>query len=73
MPTKKELLEIHTYKSEDFSTDKRVFYSLHKENDKDLSKNPTIKYLALLTKKLQEKGILSEAEIDDLLLEAVYC
>jgi hypothetical protein len=60
MPTKEELLEIHTYKLEDFSTDKRVFYSLHKENDKDLSKVPTIKFLALLTKKLQEKGILPE-------------
>jgi hypothetical protein len=72
MPTKEELLEIHTYKLENFSTDKRVFYSLHKENDKDLSKVPTIKFLALLIKKLQEKGILSEAEIDDLLLEAVY-
>ena len=72
MPTKEELLETHTYKLEGFSTDKRVFYSLHKETDKDLSKVPTIKFLALLTKKMEEKGILSEAEIDDLLLDAVY-
>lgn len=72
MPTKEELLEIHTYKFEGFSTDKRVFNSLHKENDKDRSKIPTIKFLALLTKKMEEKGILSEAEIDDLLLDAVY-
>lgn len=70
MPTKEELLEIHTHKLEGFSTDKRVFYSLYKE--KDLSKVPTIKFLGLLTEKLQEKGILSEEEVDDLLLEAVY-
>ena len=72
MPTKEELLEKHTHKLEGYSTYKRVYYSLRKETDKDLSKVPTIKFLALLTKKMEEKGILSEAEIDDLLLDAVY-
>lgn len=72
MPTKEELLEKHTYKLEGFDTEKRVFYSLHKEKDKDLSKIPPIKFLALLTKKLEEKGFLSEEEIDNLLLDAVY-
>ena len=71
-PPKKKLLEIHTHKGGDFSTGKRVFYSLLKENDKDISKDPTIKFLGLLTEKLQEKGILSEEEVDDLLLESVY-
>jgi hypothetical protein len=72
MPTKEELLEKHTYKLDDFGTDKRVFYSLLEENDKDLSKIPTIKFLSMLTKKLEEKGILSEEEIDELLLNSVY-
>lgn len=72
MPTREELLNKHTYKLEGFSIDKRICYSLRQEKDKDLSKVPTIKFLALLTKKLEEKGILSEEEIDNLLLDAVY-
>ena len=72
MPTKEELLKKHTYKEENFKTKKRVFYSLLKETDKDSSKVPSIKFIGLLTEKLQEKGLLTEEEIDDLLLEAVY-
>lgn len=71
MPTKEELLETYTHKYEGYDVSKRVFYSLHTENDKDFSKTKTIKLLGELMTKLHQKGLLTDAEIDEMLLESV--
>ena len=47
-----------------------MFSSLRNENDRDITKTSTLLFLANLTEKLQEKGIITEEELDDMLLDA---
>jgi len=70
-PSRDEILETRTYKTGNSTTGKRVFYSLCAENDNDATKAMTLKFLGLLAEKLEEKGLLTGKEIDDILLESV--
>lgn len=70
MPTRESVLEELTHQYEE-TVSGRVFRSLHTLNDKDFSKTKTIKLLGELISLLHQKGLVSNDEIDDMLLESV--
>lgn len=68
MPTREELLDKITYKSDGLELDKRIYYCL--TESKDLHNHRNSKFLSILTRTLIDKGILQEDEIDNILLES---
>jgi len=77
------MLKEMTFKGDAEDLGRRVFYTLTADDPKDhapqpVSRHPgartqhkTAKLLACLLVKLNEKGLLSDSEVDDLLLETV--
>jgi hypothetical protein len=66
-----------TCKDEDFEVGQRVFYTLDSEGMKKVEKHDLLqtrqtKMLGLLTQHLVKKGIMTETELDDLLMEAIH-
>ena len=72
MPSKEDILRDQTNKDQGLEMDKRVFYTIYPEKDKaDLRLHRTSKAVALLVKHLHDKRLISGAEIDELLFQAV--
>lgn len=69
MPTRDEILNKLTHKDQGLDLRRRVHYTLAPDAASQM--NLTTKALALLIAKLHEKKVLSDAEIDDLLLSTV--
>ncbi|MDD2850682.1 MAG: hypothetical protein PHY09_02160 [Desulfuromonadaceae bacterium] len=70
MPTRESVLEELTYLDEE-TVSGRIFRSLHTPNDNDFSKIKTIKLLGELISILRQKDLITDDEIDDMLLESV--
>lgn len=70
MPSKDDILREKTFKEEGMETEKRVFYTLT-DNEKFASHRNS-KAIALLVKLLEEKGVIGEADIDELLFQAIH-
>lgn len=75
MPTIEQALAKLTYKQEGLETEKRVFYTLlgdeASQASRSLQTHRNSKALGLLFKVLLEKGLLTEEELDQILLEVV--
>ena len=70
MATKDEVLREKTYKEDGMELERRVHYTLA---DKDgLQAHRNSKAIALLIRRLTEKGVLSEEEVDEILFECVW-
>ena len=69
MPTIEEVLQKETFKEIGIPVEKRVFYTLRK--DPKHTELYQSKLLALLTAKLVEQELITEDELDELLLEVV--
>ncbi|MGP8269711.1 MAG: hypothetical protein ACLQLH_06560 [Terracidiphilus sp.] len=76
MPTKEEALAERTYKQEGFEVEKRVFYTLHGEGKSpqrdELQNHRNSKAIGLLFKTLLEKGLLTEEQLDEILLDVTF-
>lgn len=70
VPSKDVILREKTFKEEGMETERRVFYTL--TNDDKLASHRNSKAIALLIKLLEEKGLINESDIDELLLEAIH-
>ena len=78
MPTRDEILRKETFKEDGLAVDVRVFYTLAlsgqemPDDRKERSQlHRTTKAVALLTRQLRDAGILSDAQIDDMLFESL--
>lgn len=78
MPTKDDVLRKETFKEDGLAVDVRVFYTLAlsgqqipEDRKERLQLHRTTKAIALLTRQLRDAGILSEAQIDELLFECL--
>lgn len=70
MPTKEEQLEKLTFKGQCDNNSHRVFYTLTTDSEgHDLTQHRIANVLSGVIAKLVEKEILTEAELDDILLE----
>jgi hypothetical protein len=76
MPNKQDIIEEKTFP--EVETEKRIFYVLVGERDvaslstpEGMQAHRTAKLLGLLSKHLKDKGLLSNAEIDEMLLQVV--
>jgi hypothetical protein len=69
MPNRNDSLNEKTFKNQIEELDKRVFYTLTSEET--LQAHQVAKALSILVKLLHDKNILSDNEIDELLLEVV--
>lgn len=69
MPTVESVLRDKTHKGDVEELEKRVFYTL--TDHKDIQSALTAKAFALLMRKLHDKGIINDKDVDDLLLEVV--
>ena len=70
--TKKEKEEIlckETFKGDVEEMEKRIFYTLTQE--KNLQTHRIAKLISMLIKKLHDKKVLKDDDIDDLLLECI--
>lgn len=70
MPSKNDILMEQTFKEEGMVTERRVFYTLTSEEG--LASYRTSKALALLVKLLEEKKLIGEADIDELLFQCIH-
>jgi hypothetical protein len=77
MPNKEDIIREKTFP--EVETEKRVFYVLVQDREvKDLvtqqgmQAHRTAKLLGNLVKHLKDKGLLSETEIDEMLLDVVW-
>lgn len=70
MPNKDDILREQTFKEEGFDTDRRVYYTL--TSVEKLASHRTSKAVALLVKLLEEKGLIDESDIDDLLFDCIH-
>lgn len=67
MPTREDMLRDHTHKDLSEDVERRVFYTL---TDKEkMQAHRTAKAVTLVIALLQKKNLLSEDELDDLLLD----
>jgi len=75
MPTKEDVLVKQTYKDQGLDVGVRVFYTLIGEPDsthrEKLQANRTSKAVALLFKMLRESGALTDAQVDEILLDVI--
>lgn len=69
MPNKEEILQKQTFKGDVTELEKRVYYTL--TQDKGLPQHRTAKLASLMVKHLHERGLVSEEEIDEWLLECL--
>lgn len=69
MPTIEDVLAVQTYKNENTETGRRIYATL--QDDKVSHHHRTAKLLSLLIQELETRGILSEADIDSLLLDTI--
>lgn len=76
MPTKDEALTERTYKQDGLEVEKRIFYTLHGEGKSpqrdELQNHRNSKAIALLFKTLLEKRLLTEEQLDEILLEVTW-
>jgi lactam utilization protein B len=76
MPTIEEALAERTYKQDGLDVEKRIFYTLHgdeKSPKHDESQNHrNSKAISLLFKLLLEKRLLTEEQLDEILLEVTH-
>lgn len=70
MPEKEDILREQTFKEEGMELERRVFYTL--TGQENLQSDRSCKLLGFLVKTLHERGLLSDAEIDEILLECVH-
>jgi hypothetical protein len=69
MATRDEVLRSETSKEEGMNLDQRIFYTLTAKPELTVSR--VAKGLALLVSGLKEKGLMTDAEIDEFLLSLV--
>ncbi len=69
MPNKDDVLREKTYKDECDDDARRVFYTL--DDAKDLQTHRNSKLLALLVDHLLKRELLTQDELDEMLLEAI--
>ncbi len=76
MPTKEEALAERTYKQEGFEVEKRVVYTLHGEGKSpqrdELQNHRNSKAIGMLFKVLMDKGLLTEEQLDEILLDVTF-
>ena len=76
MPTKQEALAERTYKQDGLDVEKRVFYTLHGEDKSPQREggqnHRNSKAIALLFKTLLDKHLLTEEQLDEILLEVTW-
>ena len=76
MPTNEEALAERTYKQDGLEVEKRIFYTLHGEGKSpqrdELQNHRNSKAIAMLFKVLLEKGLLTEEQLDEILLEVTF-
>jgi len=70
MPTREEVLIEKTFKEEGVDTHRRVFYTLTAEENFASHRNS--KLLASLVKLLEDRGVINDVDLDELLLECIY-
>ena len=72
MSSKEDFLRNRTFKDQGLPLSQRVFYTLHQDSQThDLQAHRTTKLLALLIEHLHTRKLLSEDEIDNLLVESI--
>lgn len=69
MPNIEDILAEQTYKDDHAETGRRIYETL--KDDKVSHHHRTAKLLSLLIQELESKGILSELDIDSLLLDTI--
>jgi hypothetical protein len=72
MPMKEDILREKTFKEEGMETGKRVFYTLWDEKNLSLTAHRNSKLIGLLVHLLEERGVLNEADIDELLFDCIH-
>jgi hypothetical protein len=70
MPNKEDILREKTFKEEGMETNRRVFYTL--TSDDTLASHRNSKLVASLISLLQQRGVISEMDIDELLFECIH-
>jgi hypothetical protein len=70
MPNREDLLYEKTYRGQVDELEKRIYYTLTSEER--LQAHRVAKALALVIKLLHDKNVLTDNQIDDLLLEAIF-
>lgn len=70
MPNIKDILVEKTYKNDTTNTERRIYETL-KDDNVPKHHHRTAKLLALLIAELEKQGVLSEEQIDSLLLETI--
>ncbi len=70
MPNREDILYEKTYRTQVEELEKRVFYTLTGEDK--LQVHRVTKAVSLLVKTLKDKGLLTEEEIDDFLLNCIF-
>jgi hypothetical protein len=69
MPNKEDVLREKTFKEEGVETNRRVFYTV--TSDDTLASHRNSKLVASLIGLLQQRGVISEMDIDELLFECI--
>jgi hypothetical protein len=76
VPTKEEALAERTYKQDGLEIEKRVFYTLCGEGKSpqhgESQNHRNSKAIALLFKVLLDKRLLTEEQLDEILLEVIW-
>lgn len=76
MPTKEEALAERTYKQDGLEVEKRVFYTLYGEGKSpqrdELQNHRNSKAIGMLFKILLDKGLLTEEQLDEVLLDVTF-
>lgn len=70
MPTKLDILREQTHKDDGVETGRRVFYTL--TDDEKLAAHRQAKLLGLLVQLLEDRGVINETDIDELLFECIH-
>lgn len=71
MPSTEDVLAEQTHKQEGVETAKRAFYTIHPSEQPAAALHRTAKLLGLLIENLENRGVLSEEDIDALLLDSI--
>lgn len=71
MPNLEDVLSEKTFKQDGLETSRRVFYTIDPKINDANALHKTTKLLGILIEKLESRGILSEDDIDAMLLEII--
>lgn len=71
MPNLEDVLREQTYKEEYMDVEVRVLYTLRDGEKNNLQAHRNSKAIAMLIKTLRDKNILSDIDIDNILLECI--